>query len=76
MPRSDQPGRIDAVIRTSDHICIFEFKLNGSADDAMAQIKDKQYAAGYRDDPRQVILVGVAFDWEDRNLGAWRIERN
>ena len=67
-------GRIDAVIRTSDHICIFEFKLNGSADDAMAQIKDKQYAAPYRDDPRQVILVGVAFDWKDRNLGAWRIE--
>jgi len=67
-------GRIDAVIRTAGHICIFEFKLNGSADDAMAQIKDKQYAAPYRDDPRQVILVGVAFDWKDRNLGAWRIE--
>ena len=40
----------------------------------MAQIKDKQYAAPYRDDPRQVILVGVAFDWEERNLGEWRIE--
>lgn len=67
-------GRIDAVIRTAGHICIFEFKLNGSAEDAMAQIKDKQYAAPYRDDPRQVILVGVAFDWEERNLGEWRIE--
>lgn len=65
---------IDAVIRTTCHICIFEFKLNGSAEDAMAQIKDKQYAAPYRDDPRQVILVGVAFDWKGRNLGEWRIE--
>ncbi len=49
-----------------------------AADEAMrlrlAQIHEKQYAAGYRDDPRPVTLVGAAFDKAQRNLGHWLIE--
>ena len=67
-------GRIDAVVQTARHVMLFEFKLNGTAADAMDQIKDRHYAAGYRDDTRQVVLVGVEFDWKERNLGAWLIE--
>ena len=37
------------MARTADHIYIFEFKLHGSAEEAMQQIHDKQYAAPYRD---------------------------
>ncbi len=36
-------GRIDAVLETSSHIYIFEFKIDGSADTALKQIEDKQY---------------------------------
>jgi hypothetical protein len=67
-------GRIDAVIKTADHIYIFEFKLHGSAEDAMQQIHDKQYAAPYRDDPRKKLLVGVEFSEKERNLGKWLVE--
>jgi len=67
-------GRIDAVARTTDHIYIFEFKLHGTAEQAMRQIHDKQYAAPYRDDPRRKLLVGVEFSGTDRNLGKWLVE--
>jgi hypothetical protein len=62
------------VIKTADHIYIFEFKLHGSAEDAMQQIHDKQYAAPYRDDPRKKLLVGVEFSEKERNLGKWLVE--
>ena len=68
-------GRIDAVVKTADHIYIFEFKLHGSAEDAMQQIHDKQYAAAYRDDPRQKLLIGVEFSQKERNLGKWLVEQ-
>ena len=62
------------MARTADHIYIFEFKLHGSAEEAMQQIHDKQYAAPYRDDPRHKLLVGVAFSEQERNLGKWLVE--
>jgi len=67
-------GRIDAVVKTSEHITIFEFKLNGTADAAMAQIRQKRYAEPYLDDGRPITLVGVEFSGQTRNLGAHRIE--
>ena len=67
-------GRIDAVVKTKTDIFVFEFKLHGTAEEAMQQIREKQYAAPYRDDPRKVTLVGAAFDPAERNLGRWLIE--
>ena len=67
-------GRIDAVIKTETNIIIFEFKLNGTAEEAMAQIHDKEYAVPFRDDERNLILIGAEFDKEARNLGKWLIE--
>jgi len=67
-------GRIDAVVKTVGHITIFEFKLNGTADAAMAQIREKRYAEPYLDDGRPITLVGVEFSGQARNLGAHRIE--
>jgi len=67
-------GRIDAVVKTKTDIFVFEFKLHGTAEDALRQIREKHYAAPYRDDPRKVTLVGAAFDPAERNLGRWLIE--
>ena len=67
-------GRIDAVVKTSNAIYIFEFKLHATARDAMEQILEKDYAAAYRDDPRTKTLVGVGFDEKDRNLKDWVIQ--
>ncbi len=67
-------GRIDAVVKTTGHITIFEFKLNGTADEAMAQIRARRYYEPYLDDGRPITLVGVEFSGKTRNLGAHRIE--
>ncbi len=67
-------GRIDAVVKTADRITIFEFKLNGTADAAMVQIRDKRYYEPYLDDGRPITLVGVEFSGAARNLGEHRIE--
>ncbi len=68
-------GRIDAVVKTDSDICIFEFKLRGTAEEALAQMREKEYAAPYRDDPRTVRLIGVEFDREKRNIGRWIVEQ-
>jgi hypothetical protein len=67
-------GRLDAVVKTPERIFIFEFKLGGTAKDALQQIKDKHYAAPYLDDGREIICAGVAFGLEERNLTDWLIE--
>jgi hypothetical protein len=67
-------GRLDAVVKTPERIFIFEFKLGGTAEDALQQIKDKHYAAPYLDDGREIICAGVAFGLEERNLTDWLTE--
>ena len=66
-------GRADAVVKTADYIYVFEFKLNGTAGEALKQIDEKGYLLPYTADGRRVVKVGVAFDAEKRNLGEWLI---
>ena len=68
---STNKGRIDAVLGTPDTIYIFEFKLHGTAQEAIDQIRERGYAQPWRADGREVICVGVAFDPEERNIGEW-----
>lgn len=64
-------GRMDALIRLPDHIYIFEFKLDGSAEAALEQIEAIGYAQPYRDDPRPKTLIGVNFDSRRRQVAEW-----
>ena len=64
-------GRIDAVIETPKFVYVFEFKIRGTSEEALAQIEEKGYAAKYASDPRKLFKIGCAFDWEARNLGKW-----
>ena len=66
-----ESGRIDAVVKTKDRIYVFEFKLRGTAAEAMAQIHDKRYFEKYLADSRQITLVAAAFDKKSRNIGKW-----
>ena len=50
-PTSD--GRIDAVIQTPDYIYIIECKLDRTADEALRQINDSDYAAPFSMDKRR-----------------------
>ena len=66
-------GRIDCVIKTETHIYIIEFKMD-TAQTALEQIKEKQYHVKYLDDKRQIRLMGIAFDAEEKSIKEHLIE--
>lgn len=67
-------GRIDAVVEMPEAIYLFEFKLFESAESALKQIKGQAYYQKYLKQPKPVVLVGVAFNQAERNIGEWLIE--
>ena len=69
--RTDR-GRIDAVAQTADAVYLFEFKFDGTAEEALAQIGSRDYAMKYKNFGKRVRLIGVAFDFEKRNIGKWK----
>jgi hypothetical protein len=68
-------GRIDLVLQTNDYTYVMEFKLDGTAEEALAQINDKSYALPFAADNRKLIKVGVNFSSQTRNIDRWLIER-
>ena len=68
-------GRADAVVKTADIIYVFEFKLDGTVEEALRQIDDRGYLIPYTADGRRLVKVAVSFDQETRNLGEWCVER-
>ena len=64
-------GRIDLLIRTDKFIYIIEIKLDGTADEALQQIEEKDYAAPFAADTRKIFKIGVNFDKQTRRLGEW-----
>jgi hypothetical protein len=67
-------GRIDAVIREGDCIYIFEFKMNQTADAALAQIHEKEYYQKYQHSGKRIVLIGANFDADSRQISEWKIE--
>ena len=69
-------GRADCVVTTADSIYIFEFKLSGNsnAEDAINQIKEKEYAAKYLTDGKKIVLIGAGFDEKTRTIKDWKVE--
>ena len=67
-------GRMDVTIRTRDYIYVIELKLDKSAEEALRQIKEMQYARAFQSDPRRVFLVGVNFSSETRTVEGWMVE--
>ena len=68
-------GRCDMQILTSGYVYIFEFKINGTAENALFQIHEKEYGVPFASDPRTVFLIGANFSTETRTLDSWIIER-
>ena len=69
-------GRADCVVITADAIYLFEFKLNGngSAEDALNQIKKQSYAAQYKANRKKTVLIGCTFSEETRTIKDWKTE--
>ncbi|MGN0054137.1 MAG: PD-(D/E)XK nuclease domain-containing protein, partial [Bacteroides sp.] len=65
-------GRVDCTLELKDYVYIFEFKMDGSADEALQQIEAKGYAKPYATDPRTVIRIGMNFSSETRTIAEWK----
>ncbi len=64
-------GRADCIVETDDHVYIFEFKRDKSAEEALKQIEDMGYAKPYAADKRKLIKIGVNFDSKERSISGW-----
>ena len=57
-------GRVDCIVETPGYVYIFEFKLDGTAEEALQQIEDKGYAREYEVDKRKLYKIGAVFSSE------------
>ena len=67
-------GRVDSIVETPQYVYIFEFNLDGTADEALQQIEKKGYAREYASDKRQVFKIGASFSSETGTIGDWKIK--
>ena len=66
-------GLAISELETADYIYIFEFKLDKSADEALAQIEEKQYALPFAQDSRKLYKIWVNFSSETRRIESWEV---
>ena len=67
-------GRVDCIVETSKFIYIFEFKLDGTAQEALLQINNRGYAREYANDKRKLFKIGCSFSSETGTIEDWKIE--
>ena len=67
-------GRLDCILFAPKQIFIIEFKVDESAEKALAQINEKGYADPYRADGRPIVKIGVNFSSEERTIEGWKVE--
>ncbi len=61
-------GRIDLVLQTPKFCYVMEFKLDGTAEEALAQIEDKHYTLPFELNGQKIIRIGMNFSKETRNI--------
>ena len=66
-------GRTDMVVWMPDTVYVFELKVNGTAEEALAQIDEKGYAIPYQTEDKRVVKVGVKFNADTRVPEEWVI---
>ena len=71
--REQSEGRVDCIVETPRYVYLFEFKLDGSAAEALKQIEDKGYARPYEADTRKLYKVGVSFSSTTGTIEDWEI---
>lgn len=71
-------GRIDAVIRFSDKLYIIEFKFNNNdnlSNEALQQIKDKEYALKFLVEQKDIYGIGISFSKGTRNINGYETDK-
>ena len=67
-------GRVDCVVRAADDVYVIEFKLDGGAREALAQIESRGYARPYASLGPRLHKVGVSFSSETGTIEEWEEE--
>jgi len=65
-------GRIDLVMELDDKIYITELKCNHSSKEAIRQIMKKKYYEKYLHNGKQIYLLGINFNAENRTIDDWQ----
>lgn len=68
-------GRIDMILQTPKFCYVIEFKFDGSAQDALAQISDKDYTLPFALSGQQIIRIGMNISRDTRNVDECLVER-
>ncbi len=66
-------GRIDLTILLEKSIYILEFKVG--KENALSQIKEKNYAQKYQEQHKNIYLVGINFNREKKNIEQFEWEK-
>lgn len=66
-------GRADCVVETSDYVYIFEYKLDRSADEAIAQIDAMGYAREYANDHRKIYKIACCFSSKTGTVSDFKV---
>jgi len=66
-------GRADCIVETPGYVYIFEFKLDGTADEALQQIEDRGYAKAYEADTRALYKIGASFSSKTGTIEEWEV---
>ena len=64
-------GHADSVVQTPTDVYIFEFKFNKTAQEALDQIKNQDYAGPYRASGKPITAIGVNFNSDKKGMDGW-----
>ena len=68
-------GRADCIVETPGYVYLFEFKLDGTAAEALQQIEDRGYAKAYEADTRALYKIGASFSSKTGTIEEWEERR-
>ena len=72
--KEQSEGRVDCIVETPDYVYIFEFKLDGTAEEALQQIEEKGYARPYASDRRLIYKIGASFSSQTGTIDDWKVQ--
>lgn len=68
-------GRIDAQLIYQNRLYLFEFKLDGNSQEAIAQIHRKGYDKSYQQQGFEIYLLGINFSSKTKEVADWLVEQ-
>lgn len=69
-------GRGDLVVQTQNYIYVMEFKLEGTAEEALRQINEKHYTLPFASEHKKLYKIDVNFNNTIRGIEKWLVEES